>query len=213
MGSPSVSILMSDKTTVAGNGILIADNRVLTTAETVALALMISPSTQSKPENEVLVELIFNSTRTLVKSRIVHWLAASPKTSSPSNTIDNIAVLQLPEINLKPEPNLAVARNVLTSRDYQLMIDAITEGSLVPFFGAGVNLCGRPQNARWRRGEFLPSAQELAIELAKRFNYPWSDTQDLVRVSQYVALIRGLGPLNRRLRFIFDRFCLKSQTE
>ena len=43
---------------------------------------------------------------------------------------------------------------------YKTVIKAITDGRLVPFLGAGVNLCGRPQNVAWQRGQYLPSGGE-----------------------------------------------------
>lgn len=204
MISRVLSILTSDRTTVAGHGILIGNDRLLTTAETIALALTIPSTMTQKPEDDVFIELPFNNQPSSLQAKVVHWLPTSPNASDNASIIENIAILQLsqpiPELNSSSN----VTRTVPTDRDYRSMIDAITEGTLVPFFGAGVNLCGRPQDARWRRGEFLPSGQELATDLANTFSYPWSDTRDLVRVSQYVALIRGLGPLNRRLRHIFD---------
>jgi len=204
MISTAVSILKSDQITVAGSAILIANNRVLTTAETVATALMIPSDVLQAPENDVFVDIPFVSRQRVLRARVVHWVPVSPPTPNSAVEIDNIAILQLSEPLPQLHSSASIARAEPTDRDYQPMIDAIKEGTLVPFFGAGVNLCGRPQDARWRRGQFLPSGQELAIDLANAFSYPWSDTRDLVRVSQYVALIRGLGPLNNRLRHIFD---------
>lgn len=195
---------MPDKTTAAGSGILIDNNRVLTSAEIVALALMIPPDTPRPPANELFIEFPFIAPRKPVTAKVVGWQPVSAATSSTFEAIENIAVLELLESIPEPDPTPNVARNAPTGADYQLMIDAIAEGALVPFFGAGVNLCGRPQDTRWRRGEFLPSGQELAFDLASFFKYPWADSRDLVRVSQYVALLRGLGPLNKRLRQIFD---------
>ena len=39
----------------------------------------------------------------------------------------------------------------------------IAPGRVIPFLGAGANMCGRPQGTPWHRGgEFLPSGAELA---------------------------------------------------
>jgi SIR2-like domain len=81
---------------------------------------------------------------------------------------------------------------------------ALAEGEVVPFLGAGVNLCGRPQNATFKIGEFLPSGSELAKYLALRSGYSAADADDLVRVSQYWETMEGDGPLYKRLREVFN---------
>jgi hypothetical protein len=50
----------------------------------------------------------------------------------------------------------------------------------------------------------LPSSSELAEYLAIRFRYPWNDKQDLLRVSQYAAIMEGPGALYLELRKLFD---------
>ena len=77
---------------------------------------------------------------------------------------------------------------------------------MVPLLGAGINLCGRPDNEVWERREprYLPSGGELAAFLAEYFEYPPDDARDLVRVSQYAAVMQGLGPLYDELHEIFD---------
>ena len=52
---------------------------------------------------------------------------------------------------------------------YNILIKAITDGRVVPFFGAGVNLCGRPKDITWQYGQYayLPSGGELAGYLAR----------------------------------------------
>jgi hypothetical protein len=87
---------------------------------------------------------------------------------------------------------------------YRTVIKAIADGRLVPLLGAGVNLCGRPPGAPWRRGQYLPSGGELSAHLAEKFDYPGSDTHDLVRVSQYIAVLTGSGPLYEELHSLFD---------
>jgi hypothetical protein len=78
---------------------------------------------------------------------------------------------------------------------------------VVPFLGAGVNLCGRPQGEAWYKGEHLPSGGELAEYLASEYFYPEGEAQDLVRVSQFVALTQGSGPLYSALHEVFDTDC------
>ncbi len=82
----------------------------------------------------------------------------------------------------------------------------IRAGRVVPFLGAGANLCGRPEELTWRPGQFdwLPNGNELAGYLAGLFDYAEQDRQDLVRVSQYVSLMVGAYPLYEELRRLFD---------
>jgi hypothetical protein len=88
---------------------------------------------------------------------------------------------------------------------YQMLVNAIIAGRVVPFLGAGVNQCGRPTDFAWSLGQYLPNGRELAGHLADRFGYPQSeDLLDLVRVSQYVAVMIGSGPLYEELRNLFD---------
>lgn len=87
---------------------------------------------------------------------------------------------------------------------YQVVLKAILDGRLIPFFGAGANLCGRPQGMAWQRGVYLPSGGELSEYLATNFSYPSTDKWDLVRVSQYIAVVNGSGPLYEELRKLFD---------
>jgi len=89
---------------------------------------------------------------------------------------------------------------------YKMVIKAVTDGQVVPFLGAGVNLCGRPEGLAWsrRQSEYLPSGSELAEHLAEEFFYPEDERRDLVRVSQYVAVMQGSGPLYFALHDLFD---------
>lgn len=87
---------------------------------------------------------------------------------------------------------------------YNSVIKAFREGRVVPFFGAGVNLVGRPQGVQWQRGQYLPSGSELSAFLANNYQYPDNDKLDLVRVSQYISVMAGSGPLYEELRKLFD---------
>lgn len=80
----------------------------------------------------------------------------------------------------------------------------MAEGMVVPLLGAGVNLCGRPPGASWEHGRYLPDGAELADLLAGHFRFPEGELPDLVRVSQYVDLTRGWGPLYQELHHVFD---------
>jgi SIR2-like protein len=96
------------------------------------------------------------------------------------------------------------------NENYDTVIQAIVEGRVVPFLGAGANLWGRHPTPDWQPGQGLPSGSELAAYLAERFHYPATGVLDragavldLARVSQYVELKNDLGPLYEALRDLF----------
>ena len=88
-------------------------------------------------------------------------------------------------------------------RHYSLVAELLANGDVVPFLGAGANLCDRPAKTRWEPGRFAPSGSELAERLAASSRYPDPDL-DLLRVSQYVDAVLGEGRLYRYLHEIFD---------
>jgi hypothetical protein len=53
----------------------------------------------------------------------------------------------------------------------RIVMRRLREGRVIPFLGAGTNLCGRPKDASWRAGEYLPSGTELAAYLADGYGY------------------------------------------
>ena len=81
----------------------------------------------------------------------------------------------------------------------------LREGRVVPFLGAGANLCGRPIDADWRSGHYLPSGSELAAYLAESYAYPPRESQDLLRVSQYIQAVTGGTVLYEELHELFTR--------
>jgi hypothetical protein len=85
---------------------------------------------------------------------------------------------------------------------YKLIAKQLVKGKVVPVLGAGVNLCGRPANAPWQQGRFLPSGAELAAVLAEGF--PTIRSYELAQVAQYVAALAGRGPLYEQLHEVFD---------
>jgi hypothetical protein len=87
---------------------------------------------------------------------------------------------------------------------YWLVASEILDGTVVPFLGAGANLCGRPPETAWELGRYLPSGQELAEALAGKWRYPERDRDDLLRVSQYVDAVVGGRRLYQYLRSLFD---------
>lgn len=86
------------------------------------------------------------------------------------------------------------------------VVRAIKKGQLVAFLGAGANLCDRGKDFEWTADQrtFLPHGGELANHLAREFAYPPGGTVDLARVSQYVDLMMGTGPLYEELHSLFD---------
>jgi hypothetical protein len=93
-----------------------------------------------------------------------------------------------------------------TDAHYAMILQAITSGRVIPFLGAGVNLSDRPEGATWaqRQAQYLPSGGELAEHLAGSFGYPGDDPRNLLRISQYVAVTMGSGPLYATLHDVFD---------
>jgi SIR2-like domain len=103
---------------------------------------------------------------------------------------------------------------------YKTVAKAMLEGRVVPFLGAGVNLCGRPHGVPFQLGESLPSGGELAVALAADCQYPTEgksvecphchethDVQyplDLLKVSQHMTVMTGSGPLYEKLRAVFN---------
>ena len=74
---------------------------------------------------------------------------------------------------------------------------------MIPFLGAGANLCDRGDEAWTPDSPFLPSGGELADYLASRGRYPDPGDHSLLRVSQYVGAARGEDELYLFLREIF----------
>src|ERR1700737_570384 len=105
---------------------------------------------------------------------------------------------------------------------YAAVVRALQRGRVVPFFGAGVNLFGRPSGASWE-GAYLPSGTELSKFLAQNLGFPAGanlpsssaaqstarldmvdESGDLTRVAQYLVLRDGSGPLYDELHALLD---------
>jgi SIR2-like domain len=99
------------------------------------------------------------------------------------------------------EKNDAPTLKYVTRAHYGAVIEAIRQGRVVPFVGAGVNRCGRPEAANWAAGQWLPDGRELARHLAERFKVP---EDDLLRVAQRIAVTADLRLLYDVLHDIFD---------
>ena len=90
------------------------------------------------------------------------------------------------------------------SGHYALVAELLADGDVIPFLGAGANLCDRPDALAWELGRFAPSGGELAHTLAERSRYPSPQDPDLPRVSQYVDAKLGAKRLYRYLHSVFD---------
>ncbi len=95
----------------------------------------------------------------------------------------------------------------VSQRHYFLVAKRMLEGEVVPFLGAGANLCGRPDSP-WEPGcDYLPSGAELAAQLAGEVDYPDPEDRDLMRISQYVHSVLGWKPLYKYVRAPLDGSC------
>src|SRR5205823_8634980 len=81
---------------------------------------------------------------------------------------------------------------------YGNVVRALLAGRLVPVLGAGVNVGGD-------EGRALPGLAEVAAHLADSFDCPPGHEANLARISEYVALTRGVGPLYDELHALYDR--------
>jgi SIR2-like domain len=98
---------------------------------------------------------------------------------------------------------VAVARVDALNRHCQIVARRLGAGSVVPFLGAGANLCERPPDSDWETG-YLPSGAELAAYLSAPYGYPEPD-RDLLRVAQWVDLVSSPRALVDELHAIFSR--------
>ena len=87
---------------------------------------------------------------------------------------------------------------------------ALSEGRVIPFLGAGANLVDRGDEV-WHEGaDFLPNGSELARYLAERGLYPplpegpLPKELNLLRVAEYVAAAGDEADLYLYLRKVFD---------
>jgi len=87
---------------------------------------------------------------------------------------------------------------------YKRVAKRLLAGRVVPLLGAGVNRCGRPDGVDWHKPEYLPDGGELADHLAEVTDFPERPAHDLLRVSQYFAVMDGPGPLYLELRDVLD---------
>jgi hypothetical protein len=90
------------------------------------------------------------------------------------------------------------------ARHFQHLGRLFIEGRIVPFLGAGANLCGRSPSATWPEAStFLPNAAELSAYL--RSSWHGCEETELTRVAQWVLEMGGSGELFNALHDVFDR--------
>lgn len=97
-----------------------------------------------------------------------------------------------------------MAANTSLTRHFQIVARRLGTGSVVPFVGAGANLCERPDGVDWQHDGYLPSGAELANYLAEAYAYP-ERRRDLLRVSQWVDLAGSPRALVDELHTVFSR--------
>lgn len=90
------------------------------------------------------------------------------------------------------------------TRHFQHVSRLLIDGRVVPFLGAGANMCGRAPGQAWPDDpRFLPSAAELSTHL--RSNWHGCDETELARVAQWVLEMGGSGELFNLLHEVFNR--------
>ena len=108
---------------------------------------------------------------------------------------------------LRQERSLRPAVAVSVADHYSDVIKALLASRVVPVLGPGATICGRPENAVWEKAiaAFPPGGDDAASYLANEFGFAHERADPLSRVSQYVAVTKGLGPLYDELHDLFAR--------
>jgi|SRR5271157_896426 len=66
--------------------------------------------------------------------------------------------------------------NTISKKDWDILVSRVESQECTPFLGAGAS------------AEVLPVGAQLSRDLAEKYHYPFSDVEDLVRVSQFIAV-------------------------
>jgi len=128
----------------------------------------------------------------------------------------------LDELGIEPSPTLQQLHGAILRQERSLqpagakapsadhfaeVLKALLSTRLVPVLGPEALLCGRPDDAVWESAlpSFAPGLSDLASHLAREFGCPPEHIAVLSRVSQYVAVTQGIGPLYDMLHELFDR--------
>jgi len=88
-----------------------------------------------------------------------------------------------------------------------LILAELKRGKVIPFFGSGASTSGRPRGVQWNKddSQFLPTASELARNLAQYVSFPNDEILDLAKVAQYFKVLAGDEVLYDRLHDIFNK--------
>jgi hypothetical protein len=87
-----------------------------------------------------------------------------------------------------PGSDQPMAERQLDEAVWMTLVDSVIAGKCTPFLGAGI---------AW---PYLPTGKDLAIALAKEFDYPLNDPANLARVAQYIATVHDAPFAKRRVR-------------
>ena len=82
----------------------------------------------------------------------------------------------------------ATEERSLREETWETLVDSVVNRECTPFLGAGVAT------------PYLPRGSELAVDLAKEFNYPLDDDTNLARVTQYIASMHQPSYVKRKVR-------------
>ncbi len=120
---------------------------------------------------------------------------------SRSDACSGVAVLMqssrraVSEVRAGQEPGEGGSLNI-DDRHFSLVAELLADGEVVPFLGAGANLCDRPRRLRGQPGSVRAERRASSRARSPRSSrYPNPDDLDLLRVSQYVDAVLGEGPL------------------
>jgi hypothetical protein len=180
---------------VAGTGLLIPDNRIITSVEVLNSILTIEPDSpeelaEAPAEAPVRVILPFIDAKKHFRARIVFWNRGE---LPPRGNRSSVCVLELVD---------EIPISVPGQDHYKAVINSFASGRVVPFLGAGTNW--RPPEQPFVPGKSLPTGSELTTYLAEKHSYPRGKAHELPRVSQYVTLKEGSVTLYDSLRELFD---------
>lgn len=102
------------------------------------------------------------------------------------------------------EPRSVPRREPGLEDHQRTVVKAMLEGRLVPLLGTDIHLSGPEGAGRDESGSPLPLPADITARLAESFGYPAEGVRELVRVSQFVAIMEGSGPLYDKLHELFD---------
>jgi len=94
---------------------------------------------------------------------------------------------------------------------YEVILDRLRQGKVVPFVGAGASIVGRPEGSQWSdTAEFLPRGAELSSLLARKAAFASvsedpQDQSDLLKVSAYYEQASGRDALRDELHAVLGR--------